>query len=470
MNIQAIEQIIGVDLSEHMLRAKKVKLVRDYYQGNHRDMLTENMRKRLRLNASQTITANWIPLIVHNEAARIMVLTITADNPMASEWATYILEHNNFMTLQNAVHTFAILDGDSFVRLSYDLERDLPILNFERAFDGEDGTFMIYNGEQPYVAVKIEKILVRMNGRGESAKRIDLFFTDRVERYLEHRGQIEPYTFEGPSTVPLPSIDGVPIGVPFAHFRNRRLGLYGKSEVEPVLGLQDMYNRTLASWLSAIEASGFPNRLAIGWNPSEIGALEPGDWIVAAPTGLDKDKIVEMKIIQPGDVLQLRDALKAIARIISNVTSTSAPEFFDSDSVSGDAQEARQTALLVKCYAFQREAHASWARVMDTAWALQSIYSRNKPPDTSRWVIEFSPIGIRKESEVVNSAVQAYSTGALSRRAFLEAVRSVFSWTPADIERILQERNQEAREDLEIGRKPHEFADMRTPSPKNIVE
>jgi hypothetical protein len=225
-----------------------------------------------------------------------------------------------------------------------------------------------------------------------------------------------------------------------------------------------MYNRGLASWLSTIETAGFPNRYAVGWDASQLEGVAPGDWIIVAPNGVDKEQRIELGMIQPGDLAGTQAALKGIARIISNITSTAAPEFFESDSVSGDAQIARQTALLGKCQAFQMNAVQSWAQMMDIAWNVQAAYGTTPPPDCERWGVEFSGIGIRRESEIVASAVQAYSTGALSRRAFLEAVRAVFNLTPADIERILEERNQEIQ--TELDKKP----DMLMPSPAKPLD
>lgn len=468
--LSRIEQYLELDLREFAARGKTVKRVRDYYRGIHEDILTPNMRKRLRLAADENIVANWMPLIIHTEASRIRVLSVSADVDAASEWANLVLDANSFDTLQANVHTYTLLDGDCYVMVGYDKAREVPLLSVERAFDGETGVFVIYNGTEIYAAVKIWDVLLRDEGtrRLKPFKRVNLYFEDRIEKYYAQPNdwELTPFIEDGQYIFEFPFIDGVPLGVPVVHFRNRKLGNYGKSEIEDVLALQKMYNRALASWLSAIEAAGFPNRFAKGWNPSGLGALEPGDWIAAAPDGLDKERVVDMQIIQPGDVLQLRDVLRAIARIISNITSTAAPEFFESDSVSADAQEARQSALLLKCHAFQMEAIQSWQRVMDLAWWTAAYYSSNRPPDCKRWIVEFSPIGVRKDSEVVNSAVQAYSTGALSRKAFLEAVRSVFGWTALDIERILQEREADAQMDVALGKKPLEFTEMKMPSPK----
>lgn len=471
--LHLIEKAIELDLREFAARGAIVRRVRDYYRGAHEDVLTANMRKRLRLPAGENIVANWMPLVVHTEASRVRVLSISADEDEATRWANLVLDANSFDTLQANVHTYTILDGDCYVMVGYDNRLDMPLLSVERAFDGETGVFVVYNGTELYCAVKIWSVLMRdETNRLRPFKRVNLYFEDRLEKYFVREGgnELEPFREQGAHVFDFPLIQGVPLGVPVVHFRNRRLGNYGKSEIEDVLSLQKMYNRALASWLSAIEAAGFPNRFAKGWNPSGLGALEPGDWIAAAPDGLDKERVVDMEIIQPGDVLQLRDVLRAIARIISNITSTAAPEFFESDSVSADAQEARQSALLLKCHAFQMEAIQAWQRVMDLAWWTANYYSPNRPPDCKRWIVEFSPIGVRKDSEVVNSAVQAFSTGALSRRAFLSAVRSVFGWTALDIERILSEREEDAQYDASLGKKPLEFTDMLMPSPKNIAE
>src|SRR5690606_31008791 len=78
-----------------------------------------------------------------------------------------------------------------------------------------------------------------------------------LERY-DRTEDGEPWTFalNVPDTVPV-----------FHVANNGRTGEYGRSEIEPVIPLQDALNKTLMDMLIAMEFAAYPQRYIIGAEP-----------------------------------------------------------------------------------------------------------------------------------------------------------------------------------------------------------
>jgi hypothetical protein len=464
--VKQINQRINVDgrVEEWNERAAQVSRYRDYFDGDHKVPLSPEMRKRLRLPLStDQFTANYIPLIIKTMSGRLLMSGITGDTAQGTEWLEDVLSWNDFDLLQVAVNDANLLDGETFVMVGWDNVGMRPLITHELAYDGFSGIIPIYYNDSSRVmacAIKIWTEFIRGEKSGrqilDAHTRVNIYYEDRIEKYRSAPSgpQIVPYIPEGETSHIFPWVDrlGRPLGIPIIHFANRRRNNYGKSEVADAIPLQDVLNRVLYTLVATAEAMGFPNRVAIGFDPSttedgEDADIGPGDWLIAAPDGLMPGQQVDIKDLESGNLAPLIDLARHIVREIGTVTSTPAPEIFLSDSISGEAFKTREASLVTKARSYQLEAGASWELVADLAWRIQDAFG-SPPPDYVRFRARWKEVDIRSNKDVVSQAVQAVQTGNFSRRAFLRAVAPVFELDDQDIEKIIKELKEDAAEGI----------------------
>lgn len=457
MNIQA-------RVTEWEERASDVTRYRAYFDGDHSAVLTDEMRKRLRVPSTTTqLIMNYVPLVIRTMSGRLGVEGISAETEDGSKWLESVLEANRFDLLQSVVHDATLLDGDAFLMVGYDAETDLPRWSYEPAFDGVNGLIPVYYNDTSRVmacAVKIwtEYALKRDGNRLslDSEQRVNVYYPDRIEKYRSPSGgMLEPRTDEGDEGYIIPWVDraGAPLGVPIIHFANRRRNNQGRSEVSDAIPVQDMLNRVGYTLVATAESMGFPNRVAIGWNPEEVdgdeeASIGPGDWLVAAPDGLMPGQQVDIKTLDAGNLTYLIELVKHLVRQIGTITSTPAPEIFLSDSISGEAFKTREASLVTKCRVFQLDAGSCWEQAADLSWYVQDAYGMEPPPDFTRARARWKDVDIRSAKDVMANATLAVQSGKFPTRAYLRAISEVFELDEQGIEQIMRELEEERKQGM----------------------
>jgi len=162
---------------------ERVALYRKYVRGEHDVYLTNTMRKMLNLRGRslETFSADYTDMVVRMMSERLVVERIEANPPndinatetdnagvvptadddeddSLQEWVDDLLKKNRFDALQMDVHESTVRDGDAFVIVDFDEDRECARLNFNQAWDGDVGVLPIYsrvNPRQMMAAVKI---------------------------------------------------------------------------------------------------------------------------------------------------------------------------------------------------------------------------------------------------------------------------------------------------------------------------
>lgn len=379
----------------------------------------------------------------------------------AQDWVDDLMDHARFDVISQRNTKAMLRDTDSFILVSFNKDdiSGLPDLTLQEAYDGEVGMFPIYADQKLFAAARVwREVRNKNNDKPEPGEelqiitRVNIYYADRIERYKADGDTLtlfdDPVT--GDKSEEAWGTESQPIGVPVVHFINRPIGVTGRSEIKDALPLQDVLNRAVYSLAVAIEAHGFSNRVAIGFDPdaNEEG-LAPGDWIVAGADGVEKGELVDVKNLQPGDLTQLINAARFLAREIGNITMTPAPEIFDSDSLSGRGFQARETSLVAKCRAFQIECGAAWEQVIDLAWSVQAAFGQ-APPDYLRMRAIWQPIDLISNWELVDNAVKIMQVKGFSLREFLRSLKPVYEWDDTRIEQIIAEIDQEKQQAVEM--------------------
>lgn len=427
--------------NEQDLIAKKVAAVRRYIAGDHPADLTPQMRKMLRIPADgvfNELTANYMDIVVQTLSDRLQVASIDADNDNATRWAADQLMNNRFDEMQGDVTEATIGDGNTYLLISFDNNLKEVVFTHEPAFDGDEGMLVFYRTRSekvPSAAIKIWKVA----GADGDDTRVNVYYSDRVEKYIARGGEFSPFTDGGETHVAAwVRRDKTPLGMPVVHFRNRQHGYshYGDSEIVNAIPLQNMLNRNLYSMTMASELSAFQIRYAIGFAPPP--EVTPGMWLTISPEEPpDKNVQLEVGTLEGGAILPYLDMARYYAGEIGKITRTPAPEFGSADA-SGEALKQRESGLLGKVRRLQPKIGNCWELVMTLAAGIQGTFGTADAPTVRRWSTVWHDAEIRNDKMVIDNAVSV--ADRISERSFLRIIAPVFGFVDTDIERILNER------------------------------
>jgi len=275
---------------DYELRAKKVQLFRDYFDGKHRAKLTDEMANALRINQKNSLehfNINHVAVIIQKMVDRLSVDRVDSDSEAGKQWAAEVLRRNRFDAMQSDVHEAALRDMDAYVLVDWDKEANAVRLTPQPAYNGVDGVLALYT-EHGVLGAAI-KIWTTTTERIGDTVRINVYYPDRIEKFISTGGiALERYVVEGEAwPAPWVGKDGKPIGVAIVHLPNRGaiFSNYGYSEIENAIPPQDVLNRTVYSMVMTAENTAFPIRVAVGDSPT--AGLTPGMWIKVYAQGKD---------------------------------------------------------------------------------------------------------------------------------------------------------------------------------------
>ncbi len=378
-------------------RAEKIALFRDYTAGDHPQDLTDGMRRLLRIRSGSPLrefALNYMDIVVQTLADRLRVAEITSDDPAAAAWAADRLAESRFDSLQGDVHESALTDGDTYLLAYFDPASGTVRWCHEPAFDGINGMLTVYaltTDAEPSAAIKVWRI------GGDT--RVNVYYADRIERYVSSGGgNLMLYeTADQAGVTPLIGRDGMPLGLPVIHFRNRsrRWGAYGASEIETAIPVQNALNRTLYSMIMAAELTAFQIRYAVGWQPPPD--IAPGMWLAISPNRpLQPNEKIDIGTMPQGELMPYLDMARYLAAEIGKITRTPSPEF-GWEGASGESLRQREIGLIGKARRFQVKAGEAWARAVQVGAQIEAAYGVGSPPTKARFRVRWMPVDVREE-------------------------------------------------------------------------
>jgi hypothetical protein len=212
-----------------MEQGARVALYRDYERGDHRAVITTQMRKMLRLtDGNDGITdfnGNYCGIVIDKMAGRLHVMEITTGDPATDEgWLAPMLEENDWDNLQTTTFRGAIRDADSYIMV----DPQTLTWSSEPAFDGYSGIVAIFDTGQrtPIWACKIWSEADA--GASENVMRLVVYEPGRISYWRGGEGgnEVQPDNRvidlgNGFSGVTI-NFAPFPIGkVPIVHFANK---------------------------------------------------------------------------------------------------------------------------------------------------------------------------------------------------------------------------------------------------------
>lgn len=458
MTLDAIQAALNKQISQaawaadNELRGEKVARFRRYVDGEHDAQMTTEMRKLLRIEASDTeqtsvFTSNQCDDVIQTMTDRLTVERIEGDSDAATKWADEVLDANRFDGLQMDLHEATLVDGDSYALVGYNAEDDLPSIYPELAWDGSCGILPVYKEDGKKELAAAIKVWNETKVDYADTQRVNVYYPDRIEKFIGSGDRLERYDDpKSPEVWPLPWVmpNGDPIGIPLIPFSNRRRGAggFGKSELESATPLQDGLNRTLHSMIMASELSAFRILIAKGFTPP--AGLSPGMIvrILGDNNGpLSKDQVAELTALEGSDLEKFIKVAEFFIGRIEAVTRT--PNMTTNTNLSGEAMKQSEIKLLGKVRRFQVKTGNSWEDTLALAARVQLAFSNHEPPPVKRWRTVWKDPEIRNDKDLVDNVIKVKDM--ISQEESLRQLSPVFSWDEAAIKKIIADREKESQ-------------------------
>jgi hypothetical protein len=202
-----LKQILPINdqwIYDSQRRAKAVALYRKYYEGEHRQNLTDNMKAMLRVTAETPLDDfcdNYCGIVVDTMGDRLNLIGIDTVDTMPCEdeltenspgdlWVNEIMKNSRFDSLQTDHHTAVIRDGGAFIFIDPEPMFDkynpisTPVFIHEPAYNGYEGMLAFYasnTAKDPTAVIKIWNEVAE--DHITITQRINIYFPDRIEKY-----------------------------------------------------------------------------------------------------------------------------------------------------------------------------------------------------------------------------------------------------------------------------------------------
>lgn len=430
----------------------RVALYREYVDGKHRLELTTEMAKMLRIkeNDDERFSLNYADLVVSKLCNRLKIERIEAitdgeDSDAGNEWVRGLLQDSEFDELQIDVIGDTIGDGDTFIII--DPPKDDKPMSFvhEPAWDNVTGIIPIYDGSNRHMVAAVKV----WEQTGSDHERVNIYYPDRVERF-KHHGSLVALAVDPVS--PWVDAQNVPLGVPFAHFRNRKKTrrAFGLSEVQKMIAPQDVLNRTFMSMTMTSELTSFQRLAFIGIEAD--GNVSPGSiWEIVSRdaegnviAGIPKDRQVDVKVIEPGEISPFVEQGLFTIEQIGTVSETPLASNMGGDSQSGEALKQRESGLLAKAETLQVVLGNVFRRLLTQAHRVETMFGAEKPPEIKRYNPVWADAEVRNKAEMVENATLVRDD--LDAETYLKEIEPAMAFDVDDIPSIIETKQGESAE------------------------
>lgn len=425
-------------------RAALVEKFRKYYDGDHDVKLTAEMKKMLREQDSESpFSANYCALVVDKFTDRLRLESVIADTKQATEWAATLLRRNRIDALSLSVHDSTAKDADSYLLEEWDPENKYVRMTHEPAYDGTCGMVMLYdraNAEQPVAALKIWYVTNYETVNGNTVTRddvrVNVYYADRIERYLVASGTMAPVEGKGDIR---PGVQENKLNrVPVIHFRNRstQTDNYGRSEIRNVIPLQNVLNRTLVSMVMTAENTSFQRLVVknVGTMPETVS---PGGYLEIKDA--DDNRKADITTLEAGQITPFTDEANWTINQIATITSTPLPGWEQSGE-SGEAKKQREEGLLGKVKRAQVGIGNAWEDAVKLAWQIQATYS-SAPPAYEEFTAKWASSEVRNNTEVIANAMLIREF--IPYIDFLRIIAPVYGWSEMTIKEMVTTKQDE---------------------------
>ncbi|MGV1048242.1 MAG: phage portal protein [Solirubrobacterales bacterium] len=371
--------------------ADRIKALREYYDGEHRVMLTERQKEYLGPLVSDdtfTFCHNLMRPVVDTLAERLSVIGFDAGEEeeggqsiAESLWGWW--EDNRFDIQEAEVYTAALRDGAAFVMVDYDNDEQRPRFTMHLIDDGDAGIVVHFDPGDRQRVIFATRYWWQYNPLLPSERAVarkTMYFPDAIYKYrLQGDTRWEQVRDVGDTSWPLPWVDGngEALGVAVIPFRTP-----GGSRIAQIIGMQNVLNKSWLDLVAAADANGFPilafqypDGAPVGEDDANISGTD--EMLIAPGRAIEVDR-GNVNRIAPGDLAPLREMVWTTVDAISGITRT--PQSYlrpqgGSDVASGESLKQLESGLVAQALRVQRVFGQSWADVMKLALRVNATFA-----------------------------------------------------------------------------------------------
>lgn len=459
--------------------AAKVATYRAYVLGDQPVTLPDSMKADLGTVLTNGYTDNLCRLAVTTAADYLSLarIDLDADDGPARDALEAFIEaawqYNQVPELEAKANVAVYRDGNHAVGLGWSARTGRVRLFNLPWWNGTSGVFVHYdetNLPDWAVSEKTER-----GDQGETIMRRTVWYPDRIERYVSYSGAggWEPYRLPGDTSWPMPwmgkafdprtgRVEWQPVGIPVVHFPcflvpNDQAGAgsvegdsrYGLSLLAGgALGVQDALNDAHYDLIVAARRSAFPVYTATGValqrdpaDPTRFVPLQTGPGsLLQTP-----DKDGRFGILLPGDMGQLFTVVSGHTRVFARLTNTPMQIVNEegTDAQSGVALLRMQLAAVRQARRTQTVSGSRWGAVFHKAAQIARAFGGGAFADLDP---DIPLVGAYDPIEASDVAVLAEVGKLLTEAGLpLSEVLRMLGKSPADIDRIMQAKRDEAQ-------------------------
>ena len=424
-------------------RREDYELAQRYYNGQHDTAITDRLKKFL--HPRLTFRDNFCDVVVDALSERLKIIGISGNDENIDEWAWNLWRENRMDSIQGIIHTEAITLGDSYVLCDWDNNNQRPRWTQQMA----EMIVPHYNEVTRRMDWASKKWLQHREIGDDPETRLNLYFEDRLEKYIARGGVWSRHLDEDDETWPLPwtAPDGTPLGVPIIHFKNRPLGQdFGKSEIMNVIPLQDLLNKTLIDLVMVLDTQAFPQRYTVN--------IDHGSSRLDIMPGSVTEFHTEMEgggqVGQWGhaDVGGILSSIQSLVQHIAGISRTPQHLFqVVGGAPSGEALKTAESGVVRKAQDRMVNFGNAWEDCIYFALRLQNAFGTAIPvPDPLHVELEWDDPETRNEESHLNTLKAKMELGVTKHQIWRE-----LGYSQEVIEQMEEESTAEKVADTNIG-------------------
>ena len=436
---QSLKQWIDEELAA--LR-KDYDTFEGYYRGKHNLKLTRRLKQFL--PPDMTFRDNFCKVVVNALAERLSVIGFTSEEEGLANWAQEVWQANRMDLTQVIVHTQMLMKGDSYALVDWDSQNSRPRISYQ------DASTVVpwYDGLTKQITMASE-IWVSVPEIGANPEtRLNIYYPERVEKYRLDGGVWQHFSDVGDVTWPVAWVgrDGQALGVPLIHFRNQPMGEnFGVSELDDVVPLQDLLNKTLVDAVMIADTMGWRQRYVIGANNAATLKSIPGSvWNIKSDTPGD----VEVGQFDTGGMSDLLLWIDKVVQHISGISRTPPHLFYvQANYPSGEALKTAESGLVHKAKLRQVNLGNSWEDVMYMARNLERAFGSQAPSEDAWLETLWADPETRNEKEHIEGlAMKREKLGVPRRQVWRE-----LGYSEAEMDQMEKDLQAQKVADANVG-------------------
>ena len=350
-------------------RREDYDVARRYYDGDHDTAITDRLKKFLPPRLA--FRDNYMNVVVDSLAERLKVIGFDSENEGYSEWAWDLWRKNRMDYTQVVVHTETIMLGDSYLLCDWDAEKSQPRWTHQVA----EMIIPHYNEATREIDWVSKKWIQHPHIGEDPETRLNLYYPDRVEKYVARGGVWAMHQDDMDEQWPVPWLDkaGAPLGIPVVHFRNRPMGGdFGQSEIINVIPMQDLLNKSLIDLTMILDTLAFPQRYTLNVNHGSSRLdIMPGS-VAEFHSEYDGGQVGQWQ------AASVEGPLKAIESLVQHIAGTTrTPQHLFQimgGAPSGEALKTAESGLVNKAQQRMVNFGNSWEDCMSMALRIQAAF------------------------------------------------------------------------------------------------